>query len=144
MARKGDFLKVENATSAFLATCLLLLATTDHDDKTWKHPGEFGRAHAWLKRTKRDLKMERDVHGHPPSVIFLNRAEMYIDIPAIPAPAGMPAPTPNTGGAYIRQSDGTPELKRLLNFTPSVEENAGTEPVTVVRSTNPDYVNDQI
>jgi hypothetical protein len=28
MARKGDFfLKVENATSAFLATCLLLLAT---------------------------------------------------------------------------------------------------------------------
>jgi hypothetical protein len=27
MARKGDFLKVENATSAFLATCLLLVAT---------------------------------------------------------------------------------------------------------------------
>jgi hypothetical protein len=69
---------------------------------------------------------------------------MHIDIPAIPAPAGMPAPTPNTGEAYIRQSDGTPELKRSLNFTASIEENAGREPepITMVRSTNPDHVND--
>jgi hypothetical protein len=37
-----------------------------------------------LKRKKRDLKMEREVHGHPPSVIFEDRAEMYIDVPAIP------------------------------------------------------------
>jgi hypothetical protein len=117
---------------------------TDHDDKTWKHPGEFGRVQAWLKRTMRDLEMEREVHGHPPSVIFADRAEVYIDIPAIPAPAGMPAPTPNTGEAYIRrQSDGTPELKRSINFTPSVEE-VGTEPITMVRSTNPDYVSDQL
>jgi hypothetical protein len=87
--------------------------------------------------------MEREVHGHSPSVIFGDRAKIYIDIPAIPAPAGMPAPTPNTGEAYIRQSDGTPELKRSLNFTASIEENAGTEPITVVRSTNPDYVSDQ-
>jgi hypothetical protein len=92
---------------------------TDHDDKTWKHPGEFGRVQAWLKRTMRDLEMEREVHEHPPSVIFADRAELYIDIPAIPAPAGMPAPTPNTGEAYIRrQSDaGTPELKRSIDFT---------------------------
>jgi hypothetical protein len=61
----------------------------------------------------------------------------------IPAPAGIPAPTPNTGEAYIRQSDGTPELKRSLNFTASIEENAGREPITMVRSTNPDYVTDQ-
>jgi hypothetical protein len=93
----------------------------------------------WLKRTMRDLEMEREVHGHPPPVIFVDRAEMHVDIPAIPAPAGMPAPTPNTGGAYVRQSDGTPELKRSIKFTPSVKEDQGqgAEPVTVVRPTNP-------
>ena len=116
----------------------------DHDDKTWKRPGEFGRVQARLKRTKRDLKMEREVHGQSPSVIFLDRAEMHIDIPAIPAPAGMPAPTPNTGEAYIRQSDGTPKLKRSLNFTPSIESDAGRESITTVRSTNPKYVTDQV
>ena len=88
--------------------------------------------------------MEREVHGYPPSVIFTDRAEMYIDIPAIPAPAGMPAPTPNTGEAYIRQSDGTPKLKRSLNFTPSIESDAGRESITMVRSTNPKYVTDQV
>ena len=88
---------------------------------------------------------KRDVHGHPPPpVIFTDRAEMYIDIPAIPAPAGMPAPTPNTGEAYIRQSDGTPKLKRSLNFTPSIESDAGRESITMVRSTNPKYVTDQV
>jgi hypothetical protein len=72
---------------------------------------------------------------------------MHIDIPAIPAPAGIPAPTPNTGEAcHIRQSDGTPpELKRPLDFTAPIEENAaGRESITMVRSTNPDYVNDQV
>jgi hypothetical protein len=88
--------------------------------------------------------MEREVHGQSPSVIFLDRAEMHIDIPAIPAPAGMPAPTPNTGEAYIRQSDGTPKLKRSLNFTPSIESDAGRESITMVRSTNPKYVTDQV
>jgi hypothetical protein len=42
---------------------------TDHDDKTWTHPGEFGRVQAWLNRTMRDLEMEREVHGHPPPAI---------------------------------------------------------------------------
>jgi hypothetical protein len=95
----------------------------------------------------RNLEMEREVHGHPPSVIFADRAEVYaVDIPAIPTPAGMSAPTPNTGEAYIRrQSDGTPELKRSINFTAaSIDEDAGTEPITMVRSANPDYVSDQL
>jgi hypothetical protein len=35
---------------------------------------QYGRAQAWLKRTMRDLEMERDVHGHQPSVIFADRA----------------------------------------------------------------------
>jgi hypothetical protein len=79
--------------------------------------------------------------------MFADRAEMYVDIPAIPAPPGMPAPTPNTGGAcYVRQRDGTPESKRSINFTPSVEEESrqGTEPITMVRSTNPEHVSDQL
>jgi hypothetical protein len=63
------------------------------------------RVQAWLKRTMRDLEMEREVHGHPPSDIFADRAELYIDIPTIPAPAGMPTPTPNTGEAYYISAD---------------------------------------
>jgi hypothetical protein len=74
----------------------------------------------------RDLEMERDVHGHghQPSVVFADRAEMHIDIPAIPAPAGMPAPTPYTGEAHVRQSDGTPSMKRSINFIPPVEKDS--------------------
>jgi hypothetical protein len=52
--------------------------------------------------------------------------------------------TPNTGEAYIRQSDGTPELKKPLNFTASIESDAGRESITMVRSTNPEYVTDQV
>jgi hypothetical protein len=69
-----------------------LRPTTATRYKTWKHPGmpgEYGRVHAWLKRTIRDLEMEQDIHGHPPSAVFVDRAEMSIYIPAIPAPAGM-------------------------------------------------------
>jgi hypothetical protein len=102
---------------------------TDHDGKTWKHPGEYERAQAWLKlkRTKRDLETESEVHGHPhpPSVIFVDRAEMYVDIPTIPAPARMVAPKPGTGEAYIRDVNGTPTPKRSINFTPSVDGRGG-------------------
>jgi hypothetical protein len=35
-------------------------------------------------------------------------------------------------------------MKRSLNFTASIAENVGTEPITMVRSTNPDNVSDQI
>jgi hypothetical protein len=75
---------------------------SDYDDKSWKHPGESGRASAWLKRSKRDIEMQPDVDGHPPSAIFQQRADMYITIPAIPTPTGMIAPDASTGKAYIR------------------------------------------
>jgi hypothetical protein len=52
------------------------------------------------------------------------------------------------GLLYIRrQSDGTPELKRSIDFTAASidgDEHAGIEPITMVRPANPDYVSDQI
>jgi hypothetical protein len=82
------------------------------NDRSWKHPGEFGRASAWPKRSRRDLEMQPNADGHPPSAIFQQRADMYITIPAIPTPAGMTAPDASTGEAYIRRTDGTPRPKR--------------------------------
>ena len=45
---------------------------TNHEDKGWLHPGEFGRVAAWMKRSKRDLT--RDAGGSlelhcPPSAL---------------------------------------------------------------------------
>ena len=112
----------------------------DYDDKSWKHPGEFGRVSAWLKRSKRDLEMQPNADGHPPSAIFQQRADMYITIPAIPTPAGMTAPDASTGEAYIRRTDGTPKLKRSINFTsPSLGEGVVAPAVTGVQVTNPKY-----
>ena len=65
---------------------------TNHDDKGWLHPGEYGRVAAWLKRSKRDLKMCRKIGDNKPSAVFETRAEMYITVPAIPTPPGMTAP----------------------------------------------------
>ena len=91
--------------------------------------------------------MEREVQGHPPPVMFADRAEMYVDMspPFRHRLECRRLHTPNTGGAYyVRQRDGTPESKRSINFTPSVEEEQGTEPITMVRSTNPEHVSDQL
>jgi hypothetical protein len=103
-----------------MSTCAQRSSTgqpRDYDDKSWKHPGEFGRVSAWLKRSKRDLEIQPNVDGHPPSAIFQQRADMYITIPAIPTPAGMTAPDASTGEAYLRRTDGAPKLKRSINFT---------------------------
>jgi hypothetical protein len=70
---------------------------------------------------------------------------MYITIPAIPTPAGMTAPDASTGEAYIRRTDGTPKLKRSINFTsPSLGEGEVAPAVTGVQVTNPKYINDEI
>jgi len=89
---------------------------TNHDDKGWQHPGEFGRVTAWLDRSKRDLRMARNIDGNAPSAIFKPREDMFISVPAMPTPAGMDEPDANTGEAYIRKSDGTPKLKGSMNF----------------------------
>ena len=41
-------------------------AMMDKDDSSWKYPGEYGRVSAWVKRTHRDLELEKDIYGHPP------------------------------------------------------------------------------
>jgi hypothetical protein len=39
-------------------------AMIDKDDSSWKYPGEYGRVSAWVKRTRRDLELEKDIYGH--------------------------------------------------------------------------------
>jgi hypothetical protein len=34
------------------------------------HPGEYGRASAWIKKIKNDLVLNKDIYGHPPSTVF--------------------------------------------------------------------------
>jgi hypothetical protein len=115
---------------------------TNHDDKGWLHPGEYGRVAAWLKRSKRDLKMCRKIGDNKPSAVFETRAEMYITVPAIPTPPGMTAPDAAVGEAYICRTDGTPKLKKSINFTsPSLGDGTATAPaVTQVIIANPKYI----
>jgi hypothetical protein len=35
-------------------------------------PSEFGRVSAWVKTTKNDLALVKDMYGHPPSIAVLN------------------------------------------------------------------------
>jgi hypothetical protein len=34
------------------------------------HPSEYGRVSAWVKRTKNDLALVKDMYGHPPSTLY--------------------------------------------------------------------------
>jgi hypothetical protein len=34
---------------------------TESDERGWKHPGEFGKVAAWLKRSRGAQKMRRDM-----------------------------------------------------------------------------------
>jgi hypothetical protein len=82
--------------------------------------------------------MQPNADGHPPSAIFQQRANTYIAIPAIPTPAGMIAPDASTGEACIRRADGTPKLKRSINFTsPSLGDGEEAPAATGVQVTNP-------
>ena len=89
----------EDSSMSTTAQRSALNQPTDHDDKEWQHPGEFGRVTAWLDRSKRDLRMVKKVDGNPPSAIFKPRETMFINVPAIPTPAGMDGCAELTGGA---------------------------------------------
>jgi hypothetical protein len=79
-------------------------------------------------------RASRNVHRHPSDISTGWNAGPYTQ-----------HTRPNTGGAYVRQSDGAPALlKRSIKFTPSVEGGPDAAPVTVVRSTNLEHVSDQI
>jgi hypothetical protein len=55
---------------------------TRKDDSSW-NPGEFGRVGAWLKCTKRDLKIEGGVCGHTPAGVFEPTAPKFIEVLAV-------------------------------------------------------------
>jgi hypothetical protein len=42
------------------------------------HPSEYGRASAWVKKTKNDLALVKDMYGHPPSIVFERPAEKLL------------------------------------------------------------------
>ena len=88
--------------------------------------------------------MVRKIGNNAPSAIFKPREEMFTTVPAIPTPVGMDAPDARTGEAYIRRADGTPKLKRSMNFVniPLVE-NEEAPPLEQVQIPNPKYTNDE-
>ena len=89
-------------------------------DTSWKHPSEFSRVSAWVKRTKNDLALVKDMYGHPPSIVFDRPAEKFIEVKALDPPAGHAAP--EQGHAYIEGADGTPTIRRNTNFTPPAND----------------------
>jgi hypothetical protein len=97
----------------------------DKDDSSWEYPGEYGRASAWVKRTHRDLELEKDIYGHPPPVVFEKRQEKFIHQEAIDVPHGFEAPP--IGHFYATEADGTPKTKRHLSFTPAATTQAEAE-----------------
>jgi hypothetical protein len=97
----------------------------DKDGSSWKYLGEYGRVSAWVKRTHRDLELEKDIYGHPPPVVFEKRAEKLIQQEAIDVPPGFEAPA--IGHFYVTEADGTPKTKRHLSFTPATQEQEQAE-----------------
>jgi hypothetical protein len=118
--------------------------STGHDDKGWLHPGEYGRVGAWLKRAKRDLKMERERKGLAPSAVFEAREGMYKTVPAIDTPAGMAPPNPATGEAYIRDNFGTPRLNRSITFVEiPLDGGAAAPALEEVTIANPKFITNE-
>ena len=81
------------------------------------HPGEYGRVSAWIKKIKNDLVLNKDIYGHPPSTVFERPANQYVRAMTSTDPgAGYAA----LGGqqSYIVAADGTPLLKRNIDFSP--------------------------
>jgi hypothetical protein len=79
-------------------------------DTSWKHPSEFSRVSAWAKRTKNDLALEKEIYGHPPSIVFEIQAPKFIEVQTIDPPDGFEPP--GQGRAYIEAPDGTPTIRR--------------------------------
>ena len=132
-------------------------AMMDKDDSSWKYPGEYGRVAAWVKRTRRDLELEKDIYGHPPSVVFETRQEKFIEQETIEVPHGFSPPP--TGHFYVTDENGTPQTKRHLSFTPAATEQVGgwngvsltssvdsgdTDRPDRIEIPNPEYITDKV
>jgi hypothetical protein len=80
------------------------------------HPSEYGRVSAWVKKIKNDLALVKDMYGHPPSIVFEKPAPKSLRVKTTDPPVGHGAP--DTRHCYIVAADGTPALKRTINFSP--------------------------
>ena len=49
------------------------------------HPGEYGRVSAWIRKIKNDLVLNKDIYGHPPSIVFEIPASQYESTPTTTA-----------------------------------------------------------
>jgi hypothetical protein len=99
------------------------------------HPGEYGRASAWIKKIKNDLVLNKDIYGHPPSTVFERPANQYVGVMTTDPGAGYAALGDQQ--SYIVAADGTPLLKRNIDFSPPDTAGAGNALQTPERSTNP-------
>jgi hypothetical protein len=101
------------------------------------HPSEYGRVSACVKRTKNDLALVKDVYGHPPFIVFEPPAEKFLMVAAIDPPPGYDAP--DSQHSYIIAANGTPSLKRTINFPPpdTATATGAVNPTTQTRWDNP-------
>jgi hypothetical protein len=82
------------------------------------HPGEYGRVSAWVKKTKNDLVLVKDIYGQPSSIVFERVAGKFLEVATIDPGAGYAPPPPGDRQSYIVAADGTPTLKRPIDFSP--------------------------
>jgi hypothetical protein len=76
------------------------------------HPGEYGRVGAWIKKTKNDLVLNKDIYGHPPSIVFERQATQYMKARAIDPDTIPGYPPQGDNHSYIVAPNGTPQLRR--------------------------------
>ena len=94
------------------------------------HPGEYGRVSAWIRKMKNDLVLNKDIYGHPPSIVFEIPASQYIKVKVID-PTTIPGYEESwdrelTSHSYIEAPDGTPTLRRHIDFSPSPDTNGAS------------------
>ena len=95
------------------------------------HPGEYGRVSAWIRKIKNDLVLNKDIYGHPPSIVFEIPASQYMKVEVID-PTTIPGYEASwernlATHSYIEAPDGTPTLRRHIDFSPPDINTANAE-----------------
>ena len=63
------------------------------------------RVSAWIRKTKNDLVLNKDIYGHPPSIVFEKPASQYIKAKIID-PTTIPGyPPQGDNHTYMRQTE---------------------------------------
>ena len=89
------------------------------------HPGEYGRVSAWIKKTKNELVLNKDIYGHPPSTVFERPATQYMRVRTTDPGTGYD--TAGANQSYVVAANGTPQLRRHIDFSPPDTTGASTE-----------------